>query len=150
MPALPRHRRLVILAAALCAIGGVCAPAFASESPAEGEGADKPQAADPRSVSIPVVIAPVVDGGKLVGYIYLGLKLMAEREGAADRMRDELPLLQDRILRAFNNAPISAADAGTDAAKAALVKTATSALASLAEAQGVTAVTLTDMQNVPF
>jgi flagellar basal body-associated protein FliL len=101
-------------------------------------------------VAIPVLIAPVVEGGRLVGYIYLGLKVTAHEENAADRMRDQLPLLQDQILRAFNNAPIPAAEADSDEAKAALVKTATAALAGLKEAEGVETVELTDAQNVPF
>jgi len=132
------------LAAMLLAAALACPPGAAAE---EG---DKPQASDSRSLSIPVVIAPVVQEGRLVGYLYLGLKVTANQENAAERMRDELPLLQDQILRAFNNAPIPAEEAGTDKAKASLIQTATAALAGLKEAEGVAEVELTDIQNVPF
>jgi len=153
MPNRLLHRRFPSLAVSLLTIGLLAlvpeGQAWASETSAGSEDGT-PDASDPLSIAIPVLIAPVVDNGRLVGYLYLGLKVVASGDDAAERMRDELPLLQDRILRAFNNAPIAAADANTDAAKAALIKTATAALAGLAEAQGVKEVTLTDIQNVPF
>jgi flagellar basal body-associated protein FliL len=142
----PFHRLPRLIAALMLAGVLACPLAAAAE---EGEG-QNPTGADPRGVAIPVIIAPVVDGDRLVGYLYLGLKLVTDADSAADRMRDDLPLLQDRILRAFNNAPIPAAEAGTEEAKAALIKTATTALTGLREAEGVRQVEVTDIQNVPF
>lgn len=124
------------------------------------EGADKtsdhaPEGAaenggNSRNINIPVLIAPVVDGKTLVGYLYISLRLTTADSDVTEHVRDVLPLVQDSLLRALNDAPIRAADATTQAGRDAVLKTATAALGALSDTKGITSIAVTEVQSVPF
>jgi hypothetical protein len=116
--------------------------------PSSGSGADKPE--EGNSVILPTLIAPMVEGPRLAGYLYLSVRLTAERYDEATHLRDILPLVQDKLLRALNDSPIPLAEAESLATKEAIVRTVRSALASIGGIDGVQDIALADYQSVPF
>jgi len=146
------------LVAALFALALLSHPAQASSPPsgheaapdAEHGEAKEGKGEDGNRVVLPVLIAPVVQGQRLTGYLYLSIRLTADSDGNADHLRDVLPLVQDKLLRALHNAPVAAADADSPQAKDAVLKTVKDALQTLSDIRGIEDVALADYKNVPF
>jgi hypothetical protein len=61
---------------------------------------------DSHAVNMPILIAPMTNGGRLIGYAYLNPVLMASSDAAALEIRDRTPFLQDAFLRDVNAASI--------------------------------------------
>ncbi len=101
-------------------------------------------------MTLPTLIAPLVEGQRLAGYLYLGLKLTTASYDAAGQLRDVLPLVQDTLLRALHQAPIPVAEADSPATKEAVAKRVMTALAGLSEIHGVENVAFAEYQTVPF
>ena len=142
---------------ALLALILLCPPALASGGdhaapPEHGEDGEQASATgeEGQRVVLPVLIAPVVEGARLSGYLYLSLRLTAASNSDANRLRDVLPLIQDRLLRALHNAPVAAAVADAPATRDTVLKTVTDALQSLGDIGAVKDVAFADFQNVPF
>jgi flagellar basal body-associated protein FliL len=141
----------IVLVALLACAAAAPAPAAepgAGPSPAEAGAQDKPL--DDNSVTLPTLIAPLVEGRRLTGYLYLSLRLSMASNGDANRLRDVLPLVQDKLLRALHDAPVPAAEASRPETREALTKTVMGALAQLSEIHGIKDVAFADYQAVPF
>ena len=129
-----------ILAIGLSAALGVV-PAAASggghdEKPNPAAEGESPVAAGPsdRELDIPVVTVPLVDDrGRLVEYAFVGIRIRAESSSKIDRIKADLPLLQDALVRAVNGPPLaSAATADADLRAALLVRIKTAASSVIA------------------
>jgi flagellar basal body-associated protein FliL len=113
----------------------------------EGEGASGELG---NTVTLPTLIAPMVEGQRLTGYVYVSIRLTAASSSDADHLRDVLPRIQDALLRALNDSPLPAAEADSPASKIAMSKTVTDALHRLGDIQGIEDVAFADYQPVPF
>jgi hypothetical protein len=102
------------------------------------------------AVTLPTLIAPMVEGQRLCGYVYLSIRLTTGSFSDADHLRDVLPRIQDALLRALNDSPLPAEEADSPAAKIAVAKTVTDALQRLGDVQGIEGVAFADYQRVPF
>jgi flagellar basal body-associated protein FliL len=116
--------------------------AFANEGEASGELGN--------TVTLPTLIAPMVEGQRLTGYVYVSIRLTADSSSDADHLRDVLPRVQDALLRALNDSPIPAAEADSPDSKLAMSKTVADALQRLGDIQGIEGVAFADYQPVPF
>lgn len=96
----------VILAASLALSGA--GPAWASAAKSEkaeaGKGEKPP--ADP-SVSMPMLVAPVMINGQMDRYVYLGVTLILADEANKRMMLDKIPYIQDAFLREVHGATIA-------------------------------------------
>lgn len=136
----------------------VASPAMASgggehaSEPAAGqsESGDKKSADDGNNIALPTLIVPVLKSQKLVGYVYVGVKLSAKGSSEVNHLRDILPLIQDALLRAFNDLPLGVADTDSPASRLAVTKTATGALERLGEGEKIQTIVVTDYQTVLF
>lgn len=146
--------RLVALIALGLALGSGAEASTPAQShgakPAHGEVAEKPKAEDPNKVMLPTLIAPVLEGARLTGYLYLTIKLTAASSRDADHLREVLPLVQDTLLRALHDHPLQAAEVDGPGAKDALIRTVMTALGRRSDIHGVEAAQLADYQSVPF
>ncbi len=66
--------------------------------------------ANSHAVNMPILIAPMSKGGRLIGYAYLNPVLMAASDAAALQIRDRTPFLQDAFVRDVNAASIQQQD----------------------------------------
>lgn len=58
------------------------------------------------AVNMPILIAPMSKGGRLIAYAYLNPVLMATSDAATLKIRDRMPFLQDAFVRDVNAASI--------------------------------------------
>ena len=150
MPMKPLILGLMVLVLALGAGPAQASSSSHDASPAPAEGKKDQDPDEDKTVTLPTLIAPVVEGQRLSGYVYLSIRLITASYGDAGHLRDILPLIQDALLRALNDSPIPAAEAETPAAKEAVIKTVKGALGRLGDVREVQDVALADYQNVPF
>jgi hypothetical protein len=152
--ALPR-----LLLAALC-LGAVPGAAVASGSAASEHGSKSATAGaepaapvqgfDPRVVNIAVLMAPVVDQGRLSGYLYLSVRLKAVTETGAAKIKVDLPLIQDAFLRALYARPIERKVAESEAVEAALAADLKAASTSLIDEASLEALEVLSVVRVPL
>jgi hypothetical protein len=57
-------------------------------------------------VTMPFLIAPVVENGKLAGYSYINSKLIAATPAASVEIREKLAFIQDAFVRDVNARPV--------------------------------------------
>jgi hypothetical protein len=74
---------------------------------AEGK-AKKPEPGT--TVEMPYLMAPMSQGGKLLGYAYISSKLICSSPSACITVREKLAFIQDGFVREVNAKPISLAD----------------------------------------
>jgi hypothetical protein len=148
--------RLLFAALCLCAGPGESAvSAWAASEHESGPATEGAQAApvqglDPRVVNIAVLVAPVVDQGKLSGYLYLSVKLKAVTETGAEKIKVDLPLIQDAFLRALYAHPIERHVADSKGIEAALAADLKAASTGLIEATSLEAVEVLNVVRVPL
>ena len=152
-PALPRT---LLAALCLCAgPGGAVASSSAatehgSKPSTEGGEAAPVQGLDPRVVNIAVLVAPVVDQGKLSGYLYLSVNLKAVTETGAAKIKVDLPLIQDAFLRALYAHPIERRIADSDDVEAALAADLKAASTGLIDEASLEALEVLSVVRVPL
>lgn len=95
---------LILLLAAAPAFAG-SAPVQATSAPAD-TGAQEPAIANP--VEMPALVAPVVGGRSLLGYLYLDVVVDAAAPGKTFQVRERAHLLQDAFVRAVHQVPVAA------------------------------------------
>ena len=89
---------------------------LALAAPQPAQAADEKAAASPgegkpgNNVEMPFLIAPMSNGGKLIGYAYISDKMVATSPGAALAIRDKLAFIQDAFVRDVYKAPVGKAD----------------------------------------
>ena len=128
----------------------VLALAFRAGSALAEEGGGESAGEIGNAVTLPTLIAPMVEGKRLTGYVYVSIRLTTASFSDADHLRDVLPRVQDALLRALNDAPLPAKEADSPAAKLAMSKTVTDALQRLGDIHGIEGVAFADYQPVPF
>lgn len=99
--------RATLIAASLALAGA--GPALASseakpEKSEEGNGEKKP--ADP-TVSMPMLVAPVMVNGQMARYVYLSVTLLLADESNKRMMLEKIPYIQDAFLREVHGATIA-------------------------------------------
>jgi hypothetical protein len=93
-------QRLVLLIFALC----LAYPAFGAE------GASKRKKPEPgTSVEMPFLVAPMTEGGNLLGYSYISSRLLCSSPSACIAVREKLAFIQDAFVRDVNLKPVSPA-----------------------------------------
>lgn len=143
------------LALALAAHGALASGGGKSahgKAPAGGSAhAAKPvQPLDPRVVNIAVLVAPVVEGGRLSGYLYMSVNLRAVSEPAAAKIKRDLPLIQDALLRALYARPLEREAAKAQDIGKALAARLKAASAGLVEAAALEALEIASLVRVPL
>jgi hypothetical protein len=149
--------RLLLCAVCSCALftpavaSGSSASKHASKPASEGEeAAGQVQGLDPRVVNIAVLVAPVIDQGKLSGYLYLSVNLKAVTETGAEKIKLDLPLIQDAFLRALYARPIERRIADSDEVEVALAADLKAASAGLIDAALLEALEVLSVIRVPL
>jgi len=104
-----RNRPLAIVVLAACLTSAGASSALASgaakaEKAEEGKG-DKPPAVP--TVSMPMLVAPVMVNGQMAKYVYLGVTLVLGDESQKRVMLDKIPYIQDAFLREVHGATIA-------------------------------------------
>ena len=101
-----KKKLIVIGAVALILIAGGGAGAYfflgRSEPPAEQEVAEEPALpveAKPILVPVKTVVAPLIEKGSVVGYVYFDLNIEVADEEVAQKLNDQLPVLRDLFAR---------------------------------------------------
>jgi flagellar basal body-associated protein FliL len=101
-----RHSTLTRRATLGLVFVALASPAWASsEKKKEGEGAPP----DP-TVKIQPFAVPIIDGGKLVNYIFVNLTLKMAPEVPVTVLANQEPILRDAIVRAAHRTPFTKAD----------------------------------------
>jgi hypothetical protein len=95
-------RRLFCLVLAFAVFVGAAVAA------GEGGGKRKQTTAPPNEVEMPFLMAPVIRGGELFGYIYVASKMITPSAEAALKVRNKLAYIQDAYVRDVSKTPISA------------------------------------------
>ena len=89
-------------------------PALAAEEHAKAEGGEKGEKKGGKpgtNVDMPFLMAPMTDAdGKLTGYAYITSRLTASSEAIVTDVRENLPFIQDLLLRDVNNSPVTMPD----------------------------------------
>ena len=95
----------VVLAASLAF--ATAGPVLASSAPKKekAEEGEKPPAVP--TVGMPMLVAPVMVGGQMDRYVYLGVTLVLADESNKRMMLDKIPYLQDAFLREVHGATIA-------------------------------------------
>ena len=96
-------------AIAVCLAFGTAAPGLASEAAKtekadSGKGEKKP--ADP-TVSMPMLVAPVMVHGQMAKYVYISVTLVLVDESSKRTMLEKIPYIQDAFLREVHGATIA-------------------------------------------
>ena len=89
----------------ICLLVLACAVAV---RPAMAAGAK--EGAPGTNVEMPFLIAPMSNGGKLLGYTYISSKLVASSQSAAIDVREKLAFIQDAFVRDVNGDSIAKPD----------------------------------------
>jgi hypothetical protein len=155
---LPTQACRLIAALVLCALAAVAAPASAAEAAHGGQAVAKGgeaghaavQGLDPRVVSIAVLVAPVVDRGRLTGYLYLSVDLKATTEAGAGKIKDDLPLIQDAFLRALYAHPVEHRVAESQEVKNALAADLQAASAGPIDEASLESLEISSLVRVPL
>lgn len=130
-----RHLLTAILAMALSLL-----PARAGEAPK----AAKPEPGT--SVEMPILVAPLVEDGKLVSYAYVSSTIVATSPAAAIEVRAHTPFIQDAYVRDVNAAQVVTADAFHGVDEGALAARLLAAARRVAGSGKVASVRLTQVQ----
>lgn len=156
-PLRPAQACRLIAALVLCALTAAAAAARAAEAAhgaqaavEGGEAGHVVQGLDPRVVSIAVLVAPVVDRGRLTGYLYLSVDLKATSEAGAGQIKDDLPLIQDAFLRTLYAHPVERRVADSQGVKNALAADLQAASAGLIEEVTLESLEITSLVRVPL
>lgn len=158
-PWVPRALRLIVLGFLLCLASPDTLSAGGAKAKSPGDKAksehgetkpSEPGPTDPRVVDLPVVVCPVTDQGTLKGYLYLGVRLMAKDPATAEKLKHDLPLIQDAALRALHAAPIGIAEADGPGASETLAARLAAAIAGRLGEGLVASVTVRDSVKAPF
>lgn len=154
--ALSIFQGLPVVALCLCmfAITGMASSSAESEHGSKPAAESKEHAPveglDPRVVNIPVLVAPVVDQGRLSSYLYLSVNLKAVSESSAEKIKLDLPLIRDAFLRALYAHPIERRVAESQDAAAALTADLKAASAGLIDEANLEALEVLKVVRVPL
>lgn len=100
---------------------------------------------DPKNIEIPVVPAPLVQAdGTLTGYAFVGIRVRAREPSDAEKIKEDLPEVQDAIVRAINANPVRSG-LEVDRLRAQLLKRIRPAVSAAVPAEMLEAVELRDV-----
>lgn len=128
------------LLASILVIAAGLLPARAGEAPRSA----KP--APGTSVEMPILVAPLLEDGKLVSYAYVSSTIVATSPAAAIDVRAHTPFIQDAYVRDVNAAPVVTADALRGIDEGALAARMLAAARRIAGSGKVASVKLTQVQ----
>lgn len=110
---------------------------------------DAPKAARPEpgtSVEMPILVAPMVEDGKLVSYAYVSHTIVATSPAAAIDVRAHAPFIQDAYVRDMNAMPLATGDKAEPVDRKALAARLLAIAARVVGSGKVASVKLTQIQ----
>lgn len=110
-------RRLLPFAIAVLVLGFALLPVHAAEAPKPAGTKNPPPGT---SVEMPILLAPMTEGGNLVSYAYISRIIVATSPSAAIDVRAKVPFIQDADVREVNGASIADNNSPDQVDKAAL------------------------------
>jgi hypothetical protein len=137
-----RASAILVLLASLLPVA-----AFAAEEQAKPA---KKTAEPGTHVTMPFLIAPVVENGKLTGYSYINSKLIASTPAASVEIREKLAFIQDAFVREVNARPIGKPGDPRTVDTVALAKRLVADAQRIVGARKVVTITFSQIQFSPI
>lgn len=118
--------KMILVAAVLIVLS--VAPAGAGSTKPKKKADDGAHAAeeevaplDPHLVFMPALVVPVVEGGRLLFYYYVGVQLRVVKVAKVPTVKEHVPLIQDAFIRYVHRYPLNAYGGEGEIDKQALV-----------------------------